>query len=299
MRELVQRRPVLAFFALAYLGSWLGWSPWWLSESGIGVLPFRLPFEGIALVNQVSLFVGPFAAALVVTRVLEGPGSPRAFLARAFSFRGRRAAYLVALLVVPVVVATPYLVLVGGATAEGLTASMLATTLVTYLTYLVGGPLQEEPGWRGFALPRMQRSMHPLMAAVGLGVVHTFWHAPLFLTQEWDTARSDVGQLAAYLLLVVALSIVLSWVFNASEGGSIPAILAHNSLNWGMLFAGNMLGAPVENTWPAALAMAALAAVILVFTRGRLGHGAPLNRGAAARGDGAVRSHAGDTGFAR
>ncbi|WP_326475361.1 CPBP family intramembrane glutamic endopeptidase [Corynebacterium pseudodiphtheriticum] len=138
-----------------------------------------------------------------------------------------------------------------------------------------GRPAPGGAGWRGFALPRMQRSMHPLTAAVGLGVVHTFWHAPLFLTQEWDTARSDVGQLAAYLLLVVALSIVLSWVFNASDGSSVPAILAHNSLNWGLLFAGNMLGAPVQNTWPATLAMAVLAAVILGLTRGRLGHGTP------------------------
>ncbi|MCT1460381.1 CPBP family intramembrane metalloprotease [Aestuariimicrobium sp. p3-SID1156] len=274
MKDLAQRRPVLSFLALAYVGSWLGWSPWWLSESGVGVLPFRLPFEGIALVNQAGLFAGPFAAALVMTRVLEGPGRPRAFLARAFSFRGRRAAYLGALLAVPLVVATPYLVLADG-TPEGLRASMLATTLATYLTYLAGGPIQEEPGWRGFALPRMQRSMHPLAAAVGLGVVHTFWHAPLFLTQEWDTARSDVGQFAAYVLLIVALSIVLSWVFNTSEGSSVPAILAHNSLNWGLLLAGNMLGAPVENTWPAALTMAALAGVILGLTRGRLAYDTP------------------------
>lgn len=275
MKEFIHRRPVLAFVALAYLGSWVGWSPWWLSKSGIGVLPFRLPFEGIALVNQVGLFAGPFTAALLVTRVTDGPGSIRSFLARAFSFRGRRPAYLVALLLLPFVVATPYLVLAGGAMAEGLTASTIAVTLVTYLTYLAGGPLQEEPGWRGFALPRMQRSMRPLPAAVGLGVVHTFWHAPLFLTEEWDTARSDVGQLAAYLLLIVALAVVLSWVFNISDGSSIPAILAHNSLNWALLFAGNMLGAPVENTWPAALAMTALAGVILLLTRGRLGHGTP------------------------
>lgn len=270
--DLVHRRPVLAFFVLAYLGSWLGWSPWWLSESGIGVLPLRLPFEAIAIVNQVGLFAGPFAAALLVTRILDGPGSPRAFLARAFSLRGRRRSYLVALLVVPFVLVTPYLLLARGVIAEGVTASTLATTLVTYLIYLAGGPLQEEPGWRGFALPRMQASMHPLAAAAGLGVVHTLWHAPLFLTQEWDTARSDVGQLAAYLLLVVALSIVLSWVFNTSEGSSAPAILAHNSLNWGLLFAGNVLGDPVDNTWPAALTMAALAAVTLGLTRGRLGH---------------------------
>lgn len=72
MKDLVHRRPVVAFFALAYLGSWLGWSPWWLSESGIGVLPFRMPFALIALVNQVGLCAGPFAAALIVTRVLKG-----------------------------------------------------------------------------------------------------------------------------------------------------------------------------------------------------------------------------------
>lgn len=275
MKNLVHRRPIVAFFALAYLGSWLGWSPWWLSESGIGVLPFTMPFAVIALVNQVGLFAGPFVAALIVTRVLDGPGSLRSFLARAFSFRGRPASYVVSLVVVPLVVAVPYLLLEGKAGVEGLTVSTLVTTLVTYLVYLAGGPLQEEPGWRGFALPRMQESMHPFLAAVGLGTVHTFWHAPLFLTDEWDTARSDAGQLVAYLLLVVALSIVLSWVFNTSGGSSIPAILAHNSLNWGLLLAGNLLGSPIVNTWPAALAMTVLAAVILGFTRGRLGYTTP------------------------
>lgn len=275
MKDLVHRRPVVAFFALAYLGSWLGWSPWWLSESGIGVLPFRLPFGVIAFVNQVGLFAGPFAAALLVTRVLNGPGSPRAFLARAFSFWGQPVLYVVALVVVPLIVAVPYLLLEAQDGVEGLTVSTLVTTLVTYLVYLAGGPLQEEPGWRGFALPRMQESMHPLVAAVGLGAVHTLWHAPLFLTDEWDTARSDAGQFVAYLLLIVALSIVLCWVFNTSGGSSIPAILAHNSLNWGLLLAGNLRGSPIVNTWPAALAMTVLAAVILGFTRGRLGYSTP------------------------
>jgi len=50
----------------------VAWSPWWLSESGIGLLPFQLPFAAIAAINQVGLFAGPFAAAFLVTRVCEG-----------------------------------------------------------------------------------------------------------------------------------------------------------------------------------------------------------------------------------
>ncbi|MEV0581285.1 CPBP family glutamic-type intramembrane protease [Nonomuraea sp. NPDC050310] len=128
--------------------------------------------------------------------------------------------------------------------------------------------MQEEPGWRGVALPHLQRRLHPLPAALLLGVVHCFWHALLFLIREWDTARSDPGQLLAYLVLTVSLSVVLSWLTNGSGGSLLLAILGHNSVNWALFAVATLTGHPVATTWPAALGLTLLAVVAARFLPG-------------------------------
>ena len=135
-----------------------------------------------------------------------------------------------------------------------------------------GGPLQEEPGWRGYALPRLQRQHHPVIAALIVGVLHCGWHAPLFLTEEWDTARQDPSQYVAYLILVVSLSFILSWIANGTRGSIFLVILGHNSVNWGFFAAGTFTGGEVMSNWPAALGLAVLASIVLAATRGRLGY---------------------------
>lgn len=273
MKVFVRRYPLVAFFALAYGGSWLLWSPWWLSLSGVGLLPFELPFAAIALVNQLGLFAGPFAAAFLVTHQLEGKAGVDRLWASITNWRVRVPWYLLALVVIPLAVGAGYL-LQGdaGAIAELGGVSTASLLISTFFYYLLGGPVQEEPGWRGFALPRLQGRMHPLAAALLLGALHCAWHAPLFLTSEWDAARHDPGQYVAYLILVVSLSVVLSWLHNGSGGSVLLAILAHNSLNWGLYAAGTLLGEEVSSNWPGALGLGLLAVVAVLLTRGRLGY---------------------------
>ncbi|NUR92697.1 MAG: CPBP family intramembrane metalloprotease domain-containing protein, partial [Nonomuraea sp.] len=125
MSELIRRRPLAAFFVLAFLGSWIGWSPWWLS----GPLGYRLPVSAVAGINQLGLFAGPFAAALIVTRVSDGREALRAFLRRIVAWRVHPGWYALAVVVVPVAAGAGYLL-------GGVQSVPVAGLVSTYLVYL-------------------------------------------------------------------------------------------------------------------------------------------------------------------
>ena len=268
----LRRHPLIAFFTLAYAGSWVLWSPWWLSLSGLGLLRYELPFTAIAGINQLGLFAGPFAAAVIMTRVTEGPAGMRLFWRRIVQWRAGARWYVLALVALPIAVGALYLAAPGAEVSlPGSPLAFAGLLGSTFLVYLLGGPLQEEPGWRGFALPRLQERHSPIAAAAILGVLHCAWHAPLFLTDEWDTARQDPSQYAAYLILIVSMSFVMSWLSNGTRGSVLLVILGHNSLNWALFGAGELTGGPVTSNWPAAIGLAVLAVAAILLTRGRLG----------------------------
>jgi membrane protease YdiL (CAAX protease family) len=83
------------------------------------------------------------------------------------------------------------------------------------LVFLVGGPLGEEFGWCGYALPVMQKHINWRTAGLVLGVIWAFWHLPLFFIV--DTAQSHLpGWL--FFVSTVASSVMFAWLFNRSNG---------------------------------------------------------------------------------
>lgn len=95
-----------------------------------------------------------------------------------------------------------------------------------------GGPVGEEAGWRGFALPRLQRRFDPLLASVLLGAAWGAWHLPLHLTGYYDQAFG--GPLVGVLmraLTTVPLAIVITWAFNRSGGSVFAMVLLHTAVN--------------------------------------------------------------------
>jgi membrane protease YdiL (CAAX protease family) len=103
--------------------------------------------------------------------------------------------------------------------------------LVLVLVLVLGGPLGEEPGWRGFALPRLQRLHGPLVGSLILGPLWTFWHLPLNLIPTWSHGDAASGgvilTILAGLVATVAYTIVFAWVFNNTYGSLLLAILLH------------------------------------------------------------------------
>jgi membrane protease YdiL (CAAX protease family) len=272
LRRAIIRRPLVAFFTLAFLGSWLVWSPWWASRSGIGLIPVQLPAVATAVINAVGVFAGPFTAAFIVVRATHGKAGVRELRRRIVQWRTGWQWWLFALIGLPALLVAAW-AMWPGMTIEASTRSVVALLIQWPLFLVLGGPLGEEPGWRGYALPQLQGRMQPTQAALALGAMWCLWHAPLFLTREWDTPRSSAGDLLAFAVFVIAASVILSWITNNSQGSVLLAIVGHNSINVGPTVALAIIPAGAGlGLWPASLTLALLALAAIVVTRGMLGY---------------------------
>jgi uncharacterized protein len=89
------------------------------------------------------------------------------------------------------------------------------------------GPI-EELGWRGVALPLLQRRYAPLRAALIVGGVAAIWHTPAFLMSGTKQASWNFG---FFFLGVVAISVILTPMFNAAHGSLLIAALFHAQMN--------------------------------------------------------------------
>jgi membrane protease YdiL (CAAX protease family) len=273
---LLRRHPLTSFFVLAYGVSWLGWTPYLLSLDGFGLLPLRFP-ELLGSTQLVGVlpgaYAGPLAAAFLVTAVTEGSAGLRRWRGRLLRFRVGRVWYLL------VLVGLPAVLLLGTLPLPGAVAALRAPApglLLSYLPLLalqvITTGLAEEPGWRDFALVRLQQRHHPLVATLLLGVLWAGWHLPLFVT-SWAGPTFSPPALAQFVLLAVVLSVIITWVFNRT-GQSLPMVmLLHATFNafaaagWPAFFPGS----DPRWTWGVVLGPIALALVLIVVTRGRLG----------------------------
>ena len=158
----VRRHPLVVFFVLAYA---LSWWPWILYA--FDLLP--LPIVGF----------GPFLAAIVVLAVTRGKAGVMALLRRMVRWRVSPVWYAVALLLpVAITVAATVLNVLFGAQAPSSAELSGWTGLVPgfFVLLLVPGfgGAWEEPGWRGYALPRLQVGRSALLASLILGLLWAF-----------------------------------------------------------------------------------------------------------------------------
>jgi len=279
---LIARYPLASFFILAFALSWIAWSPWWLGQDGLGLLPIPGSIQVVALVNPLGIF-GPAAAAFIVVRATEGRAGVRRFWANVTSLRLGLRWWGAALLGVPAILLVGAILLPG--TLGSFTTDGLAAVLMIYPVQLLGivflGGGLEEIGWRGFAQPKLQEKSSPLGAALLIGIVWAAWHGPLFLTQTWDTPRSTIAQVLLYVVVVIGLSVIMAWVRNGS-GSTLAAVLAHASVNGSLgvlviAFPGSLI--ETTNWWGLGIILAA--AVVVLVTKGRLGAGEAIEAPAA------------------
>src|SRR5829696_5339143 len=276
LRGLLIRHPLVSFFTLAYALTWLAWSPWYLSEDGVGLLPYDA--EGISnYLNTVALIVGPTLSAFIMTGATEGREGVRGLLRRIVLWRVGLWWYLFVLAGIQAIILLSTVFLPGA--LASFQASAVPSTLFRYVVagpvfLFVGGPVFEEIGWRGFALPRLQRLHGPLVGSLVLVVLWGLWHLPLFLIPSWDTPHGSVLDVALFVVLALALTVVLTWVFNNTKGSVLLAILAHGSINSAAVAVYALFPAPAVTggITNVVIGFGVTALLIVALTRGRLGY---------------------------
>ena len=225
--SVVKRHPIITFFVLAYTFSWL---PWVLGTLVPASRPFVLyPFLGS----------GPLLAALVVIPITQGRAGLRAWAARLLKWRVGWHWYAVAIgiplavglaaAMLNVVFGAPGLslaqIMTANGDAQGLNGMLgigpVLSLIVVFALRLINpsdGPLGEEPGWRGVALPGLQATRSPLAAALMVGLLAVGWHLPIIF----------VGAASPFELLApFSLGIVSSWVYNRTGGSLLLSLMLH------------------------------------------------------------------------
>ena len=86
------------------------------------------------------------------------------------------------------------------------------------------GPLAEEPGWRAYAQPELQRRRSPLAATAILGLLVAFWHLPLWLLPQFGATPADI---ASDFVGTIAVTFWYAWLFNHSGGSALITLISH------------------------------------------------------------------------
>ena len=271
LREIVDAHPVVAFFVLAYAISWVAW---------LGpILELGEPFGTLGYL--IGGF-GPALAALVITWL--GSDSVRAWASQIIDWRVAPRWYLAALAVPLLVVALTSvgLTVVGTTVDPGLLPGRVSLVLVSFVSIALIGGGNEEPGWRGLALPKLQERYAPVSATLILGVVWALWHLPLLAAgpttfhglAAFVELASSIG---VRILNIVGIAFILTWIYNGT-GSVLLAILAHTGFNTAnstlvplplnVISAGDSTTILVVTT----VAIWVIVAVLFVITRGQFGY---------------------------
>jgi membrane protease YdiL (CAAX protease family) len=219
-------RQLTVFFSLSYIISWIVWLPLYGPAIGLTGLPL-LPFH-----HALGAY-GPILAA-IITRGIYDRQSLKNFFA-SFYKTGSGLMLLIALL-------APFALMLIGIIISGNGASFDLRTIgqsdefpqwefsAFFIYNLITFGYGEEAGWRGYALPELQKRFNALNASLILTVFWAIWHWPLFLYRQGYT-QMDIAGAAGWILSLLTGSVLLTWLYNSSRGSILVCAIFHATVD--------------------------------------------------------------------
>jgi membrane protease YdiL (CAAX protease family) len=265
VKSLFQRRPLLMYIVLSYGFFWLFLALCAVAILGIRLKPATLPSYLLPLLTVVGAWM-PTVAAVTVTAKLEGRAAIQRLFKGFVQFHIPSTWYLAALIPWGLALVAAVFYRLGGGTASGGVSLSPGFWGGLIVVNLLSGPTGEEPGWRGFALPRLLEKHSPLKAAIIFGAIWAFWHLPL-----WIIGGSTLPYCLFFSIGIVSLSALMTWIFRRTSTSLVPMTIIHFSYNVSLYLIGPQ-GMGLGPTFPLTAIMATLCLLtaIIIWVAGGL-----------------------------
>jgi uncharacterized protein len=213
---------ILAFFVLAFAWSW-----------GIGFAGTQVathsPHLGAGLMMAAGF--GPSLAGFAVVAFWSTGAGLRDWIARCLNWRVGWRWFLFAFAIPPTVMLLALAIhrALGGAIPVFTATDHISMAIANFgFIMLVGGPLGEEFGWRGYAMSALGDRLGWRPASLIIGAIWGLWHMPLLFLAS--SAQSHMP-ISLFMFNILAGSVVFGWLFERTAGSVLPALALHTSLN--------------------------------------------------------------------
>ena len=227
--KFIVRRPLLAYFVLSYTFFWGFLALIIAILSILRLQPDALPTWAMSIIVIFGSWM-PNLAAVTVTGVLSGREGVRQLLGKFFVFRLAARWYLIALIPFALVFVAAGLFRLTRAAVPGNMGLPLAFWAGLIILNLLQGATGEEAGWRGFALPRLQKNHGPIKGSLILGIIWNFWHLPLWFLSGY-AGLDLLNYILAFSVSIISLTFLLTWISSKTPNSLIPIVMAHFSFN--------------------------------------------------------------------
>jgi uncharacterized protein len=258
-------KKLILYFALAYLISWLIWLPLILPKFGINFLPVLPKYH-----HYLGSF-GPMIAALIVKYIYEGRSGVKDLLQRKVQWKVNWVWYVVVLVI-------PVLLVIAAGYADKLLNRQLFTMqgfstngefpqigpigyfLFNFFTFGIG----EETGWRGYALPALQKRFSALTATLILAVGWACWHIPAFIYRPLYS-QMNVAGIAGFFMSLLMGAVVLTWLYNSTKGSLLIVAIFHAMIE--LMFISANITVKMSSYLGAAIMIGAILIIVIAKPR--------------------------------
>jgi membrane protease YdiL (CAAX protease family) len=222
-------RNLWLYFLIAFVFSWIFWIPQALISSSLLLVPSIFVDFLFGPFNPAAF--GPLVSSFSLTYLNEGKEGIKNLLKRGVDYKFKKTWYVPIFFLFPIITGGALLLaMLSGESLPELSVLSNPFLIAVGFVYIffLGGPFQEEWGWRGYALDRLQARWDALISSLILGVIWGSWHLPLFFISGTIQSQTPIW---GFMILILCGTILFTWLYNNTGGSILAAMLFHTMNN--------------------------------------------------------------------